>query len=321
LKRLLQSFGFLTLAAGFAVAQSGVPATAGAPAILPVPPPEVHLPVWTQGDPLSLDGLAASINGGPAHITHLAKPSDDLVLLLVLDLTDDLAAVQQARQELIRRIEAFPPNFYVGVLGSQNGLRVLTEPTADRAIVTAAIQASPVGGRAGLLETVEQAAQIGSSMIAASGVRLAVLYVTDSDIGNYRENFTNTTVNNSDQGDLSRRFPDVLVRERISRTLSSLAATQAPVFISHLTYRNDQLNVAYQTGLISLASSTGGEASISRSISEIPSAIDTLMDRIVGHYSLAVALPGGPDLRKLKLVVDTRNGTQLQYRSEYDLNP
>ena len=152
-------------------------------------------------------------------------------------------------------------------------------------------------------------------------MRLAVLYLTDSDIGNYRENFTNTTVNSSDSGDLSRRFPDVLVRERISRTLRSLAATQAPVFISQLTYRNDQLNVAYQTGLMSLATSTGGAASISRSIAEIPSAIDSLVDRIVGHYSLSLVLPKQGGLKNLVVMLDTPTGLQLDYRAEYTVNP
>jgi len=307
LKRFLLS---IVLLASSALAQLQAP-----------PPAEVHLPVWAAGERLSPDAITASINGRPAKITHLATPDDDLILLVVLDLTDDLAAVEQARRQLIRRIETFPPNFYVGVLGAQNGLRVLTEPTADREIVAAAMRFNTVGGRAGLLETIERAAQIGSSMIHASGVRVAVLYVTDSDIGNYRENFTNTTVNSSDNGDLSRRFPDVLVRERVSRTLRSLSATQAPVFISHLTYRSDQLNVAYQTGLISLATSTGGAASISRSVSEIPAGIDSLVDRIIGHYSLALAMPPDPALKKMSVTVVAPNGRHLDYRNEYLLNP
>jgi len=306
LKRILLSLALLT---GPAFAQPKAPN-----------PAEVHLPIWTPGERLSPDTLTASINGGPAKITHLETPEDDLVLLIVLDLTDDLAAVEQARRELIHKIESFPPNFLVGVMSAQNGLRVLAEPTDDRAAVAAAMSFSTVGGRAGLLETIEKAAQIGSSVIHASGVRLAILYVTDSDIGNYRENFTNTTVNSSDFGDLSRRFPDVLVRERISRTLRNLSSTQAPVFISHLTYRSDQLNVAYQTGLISLATSTGGTASISRSVSEIPSAIDALLDRIVGHYSLALAMPLDPALKKLNVTVGTPTGLRLDYRTEYLLN-
>jgi len=280
---------------------------------------QLHLSVWAEGERLAPDSLTVSINGAPAKITRLATPEDDLVLLVVLDLTDDLAAVEQARGELIRRIEAFPPNFYVGVLGAQNGLRVLAEPTADRQVVAAAMSSTSVGGRAGLLETVERAAQIGTSVIRASGVRLAVLYLTDSDIGNYRENFTNTTVNSSDFGDLSRRFPDVLVRERISRTLKNLSASEAPVFISQLTYRTDQLNLAYQTGLISLATSTGGAASISRSVSEIPSAIDSMVDRIVSQYSLAVMVPQGQ--KKLSISLGTQNGRHLDYRAEYIPNP
>jgi hypothetical protein len=175
-----------------------------------------------------------------------------------------------------------------------------------------------VGGRAGLLNTIEKAAQIGGSVISKSGVRLAVLYLTDSDIGNYRENYNNAVVNNSDHGDLSRQFTDVLVRERISRMVTSLRSTRAPVFISQLTYRTDQLNLAYQTGLLALADATGGSATISRSIAEIPSAINELLDRILGHYSVAVSLPEtGRD--RLDVELKTREGHPLTHRSTYVL--
>jgi hypothetical protein len=241
------------------------------------------------------------------------SPSDDLMLLVVLDLTEDLAAVEQARTALLNRISSMAPNHYVAVMTAQNGLRVLTEPTGDRNAASEAIRSQQVGGRAGLLETIERAAQIGSSIIQKSGVRLAVLYLTDSNVGNYREALDNPTINQSDNGDVSRRA-DSLVRERVARMVASLSRTQAPVFISHLTYRTDALNVAYQTGLIAIASATGGAATVARSVSEIPAAVNDTVDRILQHYTVTVALPNRN--KSVDVMLD-QEGTSLDYRSTF----
>jgi hypothetical protein len=107
---------------------------------------------------------------------------------------------------------------------------------------------------------------------------------------------------------------------RMPATVGNLAASEAPVFISQLTYRTDQLNVAYQTGLISVATSTGGTASVARSVSEIPSAIDLLVDRIVGHYSWALTVPATTSLKKLYVRLATPNGRHLDYRAEYGIH-
>jgi hypothetical protein len=271
--------------------------------------------VWA-GDALARESLIASISGERAEIIGMQSPQDDLMLLVVLDLTDDLAAVEQARSALITRLDGMAANHLVGVLSAQNGLRVLSEPGGDRGKSAEAIRSQRVGGRAGLLESVEQAAQIASSFIAKSGVRVAVLFITDSDINNYREAFDNPTVNRSDNGDVSRRM-DSLVRERMSRTAGTLAKTQAPVFVTHLTYRNDQLNVAYQTGLISLTNATGGSAVIARSLAEIPDAVNRTLDHILGHYSVKLAVKN-PQLKKADVSLESNTG-ELDYRTSFQL--
>ncbi|MEP7354855.1 MAG: hypothetical protein ABI824_16620 [Acidobacteriota bacterium] len=282
----------------------------------------VRVPVWAgsaEAD-LTLASLTATVGGSPAKILQVCAPKDDLLLLLVLDLTDDLAAVEQARRTLIDRINALPPNHIVGVMTAQNGLRVLIEPTSDHQAVINAIQSQQVGGRAGLLETVEKAAELGTAISAKSGVRVAVFYITDSDIGNYREAFTNPTINQSDGGDVSRRFSDTLIRERISRMLATLAATDAPVFVSHLVYKNDSANVAYQTGLLALTKATGGNATFSRSVSEIPAGIEATLDRIVGHYSVTVSLPASAK-KKADVILKSKQTNDLTYRSTFVLRP
>ena len=177
--------------------------------------------------------------------------------------------------------------------------------------------AEKVGGRAGLLETVEDASRIGTAIIAKSGVRVAVLYITDSDINNYREAFDNPTVNRSDNGDVSRRM-DSLVRERMSRVSANLGKGQAPVFIAHLSYRTDQLNVAYQTGMIGLTAATGGNAMIARSNAEIPQYVTSILDHIAQHYSVKLALKD-PQLKKADVALESNTG-ELEYRASYQLN-
>lgn len=282
-----------------------------------VPPAGLQVPLWApEGADVTPSSLTAAVDGQSSEVLSVLGPKDDLMLLIVLDLTDDLAAVSQARRALIERIDGFAPNYFVGVLHAQNGLGVLSDPSADREKTAEAIRSQAVGGRAGLLNTIEAAADLGSSIMRKSGLRLAILYLTDSDISNYRENYTNDQVNSSDNNDLSRQNSDVLVRERISRMAQSLGTSLAPVFISQLTYRTDRLNLAYQTGLISLANATGGSATISRSIAEIPASIDQLLDRIVDHYSVKVALPD-PDANKASVTLEAPAGVTLDYRSSF----
>lgn len=277
----------------------------------------IQVPVWSPDSPLTSADLIANISGEPADVLSVQAPADDLMLLVVLDLTDDLALVEQARTALLARVENMPANHLIGVLSAQNGLTVLAEPTSDHAKVDAAIRSQKVGGRAGLLETVEEASRIASAVIAKSGVRVAVLFVTDSDVNNYREAFDNPTVNRSDQGDVSRRM-DSLVRERMSRVAANLGKAQAPIFITHLSYRTDQLNVAYQTGLISVAAATGGNAMIARSNAEIPQYVTTILDHIAEHYSVKLAVKD-PALKKADVTLESNAG-ELEYRTSYQLN-
>jgi hypothetical protein len=275
----------------------------------------IQVPVWApEGAELPASSISASIDGQPTEVLSVQAPKDDLMLLVVLDLTDDLALVEQARTALLNRIEKLPANNLVAVLSAQNGLRVLTEPTTDHAKIAAAIRSQQVGGRAGLLETVEEATRIGSAILTKSGVRVAILYVTDSDINNYREAFDNPTVNRSDNGDVSRRM-DSLVRERMSRMTANLSRAQAPVFITHLNYRNDQLNVAYQTGLISLTDATGGNALVARSQAEVSAYVNNTLDHILGHYSVKLAVHN-KDSKKADVGLASQAGT-LDYRTSY----
>jgi hypothetical protein len=69
------------------------------------------------------------------------------------------------------------------------------------------------------------------------------------------------------------------------------SSLEAPLFVVHLNYRRDRLNVAYQNGLETLADATGGRSDVCRSVAEIPEAISAMFARISSAWRLILALP------------------------------
>jgi hypothetical protein len=196
-------------------------------------PRQIRVPVWPDA-PLKVLDLRATIDGSAARVLSLKSPDDDLMLLIVLDLAGDASSVEPAKEALLNEIRKLPPRTVVGLLRAQDRLRVLADPTADHESLAQAIKALPVSGKAGLLDTIETAGHIGDSILAKTTVRVALLYVSDSDVANYREDFTNPVINSSDSHDLSRRFPETLVQEKISQIAGALAGQQTPFFLVHL---------------------------------------------------------------------------------------
>jgi hypothetical protein len=310
-------------AAGFARIAIGVLAFA---AVAAAAPPEPHrnvlrIPVWAApkdaGQPptLALKALNGKVDGAPAAVVAARGPADDLIVLAVLDLTEDLALADVAKGSLVTAIGALPQRANVALLRAQDGLHVLADPTADRAAVSEAIRSLPVSGKAGFLDTVEVAGRIADSMLAKAAVRVAVVYVTDSNIANYREDYTNPVINSSDQHDLSRYFPEGLVREKISKLATKLAVYAAPLFIVHVAYRSDRLNEAYQAGLLQLATTSGGSSLFCRSRAEIPDAIANTFRSIAAHYSVLVRMPNRP--QKVVQVQLDAEGYTLTYRNRF----
>jgi len=257
----------------------------------------VHAAFWVEpagqenGNTVSLEALTAYINGSKAETGKLLGPADELVVLIVMDVTGDLALASRAKEAVIAWVNQMPPKVWVGLLRAQDGLRVIMDPTPNREALVSAIKSLPVNGRAGLLDSLPAAASLGDAMRAGAAIRTAVLFISDSDIHNYREDFTNPVINESDHRDMSRRFPDMLIRERISKLEKALGPAQTPVFLVHLNYRTDQLNGAYQMGLMRLAAQLGGGSVFCRSITEIQPAISRMLDTIQSHYSLEVMVP------------------------------
>ncbi len=280
---------------------------------------DMRVTVWPDSAaPLETDALNATLNGAPARVVAARGPQDDLVVLLVLDLTQDLGLVELAKEALAASLGDLPDNAHVAILRAQDGLNVLLDPTDDRAAIRKAITELPVSGYAGLLDTVETTARIADAMLDKAEVRVAVVYVTDSSIYNYRDDYINPVVNGSDSRDISRRFPEGIIRDKISKLDSKLAAFEAPLFIVHLSYRTDRMNEAYQTGLMQLAITTGGGSVFCRSRAEVSQAIAATLARVASHYSVVLRVPDRP--AKVVQVQLEDGGRVLSYRTRFEFD-
>lgn len=260
-------------------------------------------PGWAQSGRLSIPAwidtetavmapeFEATLNGRPAGISAQLGPASDQVILVVLDVTGDPSYVDPARQALVDGISKLPRNAWVALLRAQDGLHVLADPGPDRRSVIGAIEGLLNSGNPGLLETVEPALTLADGLLRHSPVRVSVLYITDSNIYSYREDFTNPVINQSDPHDLSRRFPEELIGEKISKLIDATSPLEAPLFIVHLHDRTDRLNRAYENGLETLADATGGRAHVCRSVAEIPDSISAALARISNGWRLTLTVP------------------------------
>ena len=272
---------------------------------------------WLGDPPLDAATVKAAVEGRGAKIVGIRDPDSPLLLLIVLDLTGDQALIAPARDALKSELEALPANVWVALLRAQDGLRVLADPGPGRAAAIAQLDALETTGRAGLLEVVEPAAALAERILRRSPVRTAVLFLTDSSIYNYREDYTNPVINPSDSRDLSRRFPDALIREKAAKLAATLNAFDVPVFIQHLAFLRDRLNEAYQTGLQQIAEATGGSAAFSRAPGDIPGDVGQMLKKIASLWAVDVELPAStPRTYSVQL---TAPGREIQYRTRFTL--
>jgi hypothetical protein len=288
------------------------------------PPPKIasriiRVPVWVDAKdraPFSAKDLSATLEGTESQILDVKGPGDDLMLIAVLDLAGDLSLAEPAKDDLAGEIEKLPAQTSVAVLHAQDGPKVLADPGTDRAPAVEAVRDLPVSGKAGLLDTVEKVTRLADSILTKSSVRVAVLYVTDSDLENYRDDYTNPVINSSDPHDLSRKFPEALIQDKIAKLSAVLALRQAPLFIVHLRYRSDRLGEAYQNGLKQLAEITGGTAIFCRSSEEIADAIHRAISLITSYYCVTLALPERAP-KAFQVQLDAGRNRTLSYRTRF----
>ncbi len=252
----------------------------------------VSIPAWIdEGNCGSAPTFDATFNGKSSPLIRSLGPGSDQITLLVLDLTGDAALVDAARQSTLAELSKLPANAWIGLLSDQDGLHVLADPGPNRQAVLGAIKDFASTGKPGLLESVTSALTLADSILRKSPVRVSVLYITDSNIYNYREDYTNPVINGSDPHDLSRVFPDALIQDKISKLQEDVSSLEAPLFVVHLNYRGDTLNESYQNGLLTLADATGGKGQVCRSVGEIPDAVAAAFDRISSGWRLTMEVP------------------------------
>jgi len=274
----------------------------------------MRVPFSAPGDPpLEASQVKIAINGKPARVLRLLAPASDLFLLLALDFSGDLSLVDPARQEILKRIAELPANCRVALLRSQDGLRVAVDPAAPRDELIAAIESLTVAARPELLNSLESVQELADSIAARAHVRVTVLMVSDSNVASYREDYSNPVVNSSDSGDMSRRFPEGLVNEKLRQLKARMRGGESPLYLVHVQYLSDRLNTAYQTGLLDLIRSTGGAAEFCRSFSDIPDAVSRAFDQVTrAQYTAEVELPRGRS-GTLDVVV-TSDGREIHSR-------
>ncbi len=252
----------------------------------------VSIPAWVEEDHCGpTPKFEATFNGKPAPVISQVGPGSDQIILLVLDLNGDASLVEAAKQAATAQIEKLPGNAWVGLLNDEDGLHVLADPSPNRQPLLAAIKSFSTIGKPGLFETVTTALTLADGILHKSPIRVSVLYLTDSNIYSYREDYTNPVINSSDPHDLSRVFPDALIQDKISRLVGDVSSLEAPLFVVHINYRGDTLNDSYQNGLLTLADATGGRGQVCRSVAEIPDAISAAFARISGAWRLTLGIP------------------------------
>jgi hypothetical protein len=286
-------------------------------ASLAAPPGRCRVTAWLGDPPLDTSQVRATVEGKEAKLLAVHDSASPLLLNVVLDLTGDMSLIGPARDALKTELAALSSNVWVSLLRAQDGLRVLTDPGPDLAAVNAQLDTLETTGRAGLLEVVHPATELAARVLRRSPIRTALLFLTDSNIYNYREDYTNPVVNPSDSRDLSRRFPDALIREKTAKLAAALNATDVPVFVHHLAWLRDRLNEAYQAGLQQIAEATGGIASFSRSPGDIAGDLHQMIGKIASHWAVDLELPAGTKRTySIQLSVE---GREIQYRTKYTL--
>ena len=286
----------------------GVPAAA---------PETLKTPIWIEsGEPAGKgESFQVTLDGEPVTVQSVQAGKSDLILMVVMDVTNRPDRVDAARAALLEQLENLDRRAYTAVMTAQDGLSVLQDPTRNRARIREKLEAIDARGFPGLLDSVEQASEIADRTLAAADVRVAVLFVTDGGIEDYRNDYTSPVVNPSDRRDLSRRFRGQLVLERVRSITDVLESAQAPLFFLHLQRKKDELNEIYQNGITQFAAVTGGEALFAQSLQELPIFVERLVKRIASHTVLTLDVQDD-QIHKVEIL---REGAQVTHRDHVRL--
>jgi hypothetical protein len=243
---------------------------------VPEKPSFFKIPVWVHNGTagfqtgLTRDNFRVLAGKSDLEISSFQSPQSPTLLFIAFDTVGEVANINQMRVALIKELKMLGPQYWVGLISAQEQVSVIQDPTPDRQLLQQKIEGFSQIGEAGLLESIQSVADFTTGILLRTNVRVAVIFITDSDIGNYRADYLNPPVNASDSRDLSRRFAGRALQEKISRTASALAKYQVPIFIVHIDPGRDPLNRAYHNGLKQFAEVAGGQLFLSKTVADIP---------------------------------------------------
>lgn len=271
------------------------------------PSDPIRFPLWIrQNSQFQLDwrseDLQITLGKKECDSFSMLSPDSPTLLFVAFDVVGGGAAIAQARDALKSELPRLPPRFRIGLLTAHEDFTVLLDPTPDRELLTKKIESLSLSGKSGLLDTILPIADFSSHLSRKSSVRVAVLLITDSDIGNYRTNYLNPVVNYSDTRDLSRRFPGRVLQEKITRMTSLLSATPVACVIVHIDPGQDPMNKLYQDGLKQLADTMGGTLLMAKTANDIPVVLREGLEWIRSFY-VVECQPAAPLKGMIKIKV------------------
>lgn len=258
------------------------------------------VPFWVLRDGVPVqprigrEDLSIFAGPEPLRITRQEQPGTPTFLFLAFDLVEDQAPINAAKQALAEKVGKLGPEYWVGLIEVQETLSVIQDPTKDKRLLLKKIQQSRQFGKAGLLESVQALADFSSSLMRKSSVRVAVILVTDSDVANYRTEYSNPTINRSDSRDLSRRFQGRALQEEISRLSTAMVRFPVPLLVVHVAPGRDSLNRTYQNGLVQVTGAAGGRLFLSKSTGDIPRTLQEAFEWADSFYAVEFEVPPRP---------------------------
>jgi len=237
-----------------------------------------------------MQNIRTAMNRGAFDFVTKPLDFEDLQITMerALHHLEEWRAALSSRDALVAKLTSLGPKYFVSVMSAQDGLRVVLDPVRGRAKLLERLQSLDVRGVPGLMDVVEQVSEIADQTLASAEVRVAVLFITDGEIEDYRGDYTIPVVNPSDSSDLSRRFRGQLILERIRSIVDRLEGAQAPLFFLHLARQYDSLNEVYQNGISEFSQTTGGRAVFVRGVQEVPAVVEQLLDEIAAHSVVSI---------------------------------
>lgn len=274
----------------------------------------VGIPLWAAtGHPLKPSEVHVSADQ-PVSLLDLRGPGSPTIIFVVLDLSSAVVESAEVRDGLQTALMHLPPQTWVGLLGTNDGLHVIQDPTQDHSVLQWEIQALTPSGHPGLLDSIDQIETIASHVQRKGKLKVAVFAITDSNIYSYRADYGNQQVNGSDTHDLSRRFQGRDLESKIQRMDRRLLTDRAPLFVLQVKTFTDPLNRVYNNGLQRFCETLGGASWFVQSRAEIQPDIQTAFNRIRDFYLATLKTP--PPGRDVDLNIDIEglSVSQLDYR-------